>query len=115
MIIIKGYAEDRRVEINCAPFDPERSQRVYNHSPDGFNWGYAGSGPAQLALAIMLHFCNSDLALKIYQRFKWDIISKLDQNKDFELTDSDIISWVQKQEEYKDWCETEQLDNEEED
>lgn len=23
------------------------------HSPDGFNWGYSGSGPAQLALAIL--------------------------------------------------------------
>ena len=24
-----------------------------NHSPDGLNWGYSGSGPAQLALAIL--------------------------------------------------------------
>lgn len=24
-----------------------------NHSPDGFAWGYPGSGPAQLALAIL--------------------------------------------------------------
>lgn len=28
-------------------------QEIRNHSPDGFNWGYAGSGPAQLALAIL--------------------------------------------------------------
>ncbi len=28
-----------------------------NHSPDGFSWGYGGSGPAQLALAILAdHF-----------------------------------------------------------
>lgn len=25
---------------------------VMNHSPDGFEWGYGGSGPAQLALAL---------------------------------------------------------------
>ncbi len=26
---------------------------VRNHSPSGFEWGYGGSGPAQLALAIL--------------------------------------------------------------
>jgi Family of unknown function (DUF6166) len=26
---------------------------IANHSPDGFEWGYGGSGPAQLALAIL--------------------------------------------------------------
>ncbi|GAI61912.1 unnamed protein product [marine sediment metagenome] len=23
--------------------DPAPSQKLYNHSPDGFNWGYSGS------------------------------------------------------------------------
>lgn len=27
---------------------------VSNHSPDGFEWGYGGSGPAQLALALCI-------------------------------------------------------------
>jgi len=36
---------------------PDWSQKILNHSPDGFEWGYHGSGPAQLSLAIMLeHF-----------------------------------------------------------
>ena len=26
---------------------------LFNHSPTGFEWGYAGSGPAQLALALL--------------------------------------------------------------
>ena len=26
---------------------------LFNHSPTGFEWGYAGSGPVQLALAIL--------------------------------------------------------------
>ena len=33
------------------PLDARRDIR--NHSPDGFEWGYGGSGPAQLALAIL--------------------------------------------------------------
>jgi hypothetical protein len=32
---------------------------LYNHSPNGFEWGYSGSGPAQLALAILAdHLAN---------------------------------------------------------
>lgn len=42
-----------------------------NHSPDGFNWGYTGSGPAQLALAMMCDLLGDDAkALKVYQDFK---------------------------------------------
>jgi hypothetical protein len=29
---------------------------IVNHSPTGFSWGYAGSGPAQLALAILADY-----------------------------------------------------------
>ena len=35
-------------------FVPKPSLAVNTHSPDGFSWGYAGSGPAQLALAILM-------------------------------------------------------------
>ncbi len=31
-----------------------------NHSPDGLKWGYAGSGPAQLALAVLPDALGSD-------------------------------------------------------
>ena len=42
-----------------------------NKSPDGFQWGYAGSGPAQLALALIADATGDDaLALRTYQLFK---------------------------------------------
>ena len=31
----------------------EKSLKIADHSPDGFQWGYSGSGPAQLAAAIL--------------------------------------------------------------
>ena len=31
----------------------EKSLQVVDHSPDGFQWGYTGSGPPQLAAAIL--------------------------------------------------------------
>lgn len=61
---------------------PEESQKYHNHSPDGFNWGYGGSGPAQLALAIFLKIRRSPNG---YQEFKWDHLSKLEPGKPFEL------------------------------
>ena len=62
---------------------PNDSQKVINHSPDGFNWGYGGSGPAQLALAIML-LIAPDIAKAYYQQFKGRVIARLPQG-DFKL------------------------------
>lgn len=46
---------------------PQPSQALRNHSPDGFEWGYAGSGPSQLALAILLDFTgDKELTLNHY-------------------------------------------------
>ena len=43
---------------------------LHNHSPDGFEWGYCGSGPAQLALAILAdHLGDDEQALNLCQRF----------------------------------------------
>lgn len=33
----------------------EPSLSIENHSPSGFQWGYRGSGPRQLSIALLLH------------------------------------------------------------
>jgi hypothetical protein len=49
-----------------------------NHSPTGFDWGYDGSGPAQLALAILADYLQDDRAtLTFYQDFKRSVIANL--------------------------------------
>ena len=56
--------------------NPRRDLR--NHSPTGFEWGYGGSGPAQLALAILAeHLGDDHTALNLYQRFKWACIGSI--------------------------------------
>ena len=51
---------------------------LVNHSPTGFEWGYGGSGPAQLSLAILADYLGDDqMALDLYQDFKWDIVAQL--------------------------------------
>jgi hypothetical protein len=62
--------------LNGNPLNPRLDLR--NHSPNGFEWGYCGSGPAQLALAILAdHLANDEQALDFYQRFKWAVIAEL--------------------------------------
>ena len=51
---------------------------LVEHSPTGFNWGYGGSGPAQLAIAILADLTGDDLYSKArYMSFKWDVVAKL--------------------------------------
>lgn len=48
------------------------------HSPDGFAWGYLGSGPHDLALNTLLHFkVSQTLAKRIYNDFVWEVISRI--------------------------------------
>lgn len=79
---LKGIATTRTVYLDGEYLSPGRSQEMKNHSPDGFNWGYGGSGPSQLALAIMLELTGDP---KGYQDFKWKYITELPQGKDFEI------------------------------
>jgi hypothetical protein len=83
---LKGIAETREVWLDGKWLDPAPSQKYHNHSPDGFNWGYSGSGPAQLALAVMLKLTGQE---NPYQDFKFRIIANLPQGKDFEIMFTD--------------------------
>lgn len=76
---LKGDYSTRRVWLNGKELKPGKSQKVRNHSPDGFLWGYGGSGPAQLALAICIELFGVVAAQKIYQDFKFKLIGSLPQ------------------------------------
>ena len=57
----------------------EQSLELVNHSPSGFEWGYGGSGPAQLALALLLDYTDDeDVALAEYMEFKAKVVSQLE-------------------------------------
>ena len=73
--------------------DPAASQKIVNHSPDGFQWGYGGSGPAQLALALVLDATgDKNRARKVYQDFKDAFVARwLDQ---WVITQAEIVAWV---------------------
>jgi len=90
---IEGKMETMAVFLNGKQLNPQKSQEVWNHSPDGFCWGYSGSGPAQLALAILLEFTSEDNAVKLHQSFKSEVISALPADFHMEI---DMRDWIRK-------------------
>jgi hypothetical protein len=50
---------------------------LWNHSPTGFNWGYTGSGPSQLALAILADYLGVEgeqVAIHLHTQFMRDVL-----------------------------------------
>jgi hypothetical protein len=81
----------------------EMIKHVDRHSPDGFEFGYGGSGPSDLALSILSDFAktkyfrdNQDEAEKIedyYQNFKWHFIAGMSEPGG-QITHDEILSWM---------------------
>lgn len=83
------------VTKNGRVFDHAKSCRVWNHSPDGFEWGYGGSGPAQLALAILLEEGYSpERAVQLHQHYKADVIARL-PSVGWQIRGDQVETWVQ--------------------
>ena len=65
-----------------------------NHSPTGFEWGYNGSGPAQLALALLADASEDPAtALRHYQEFKRDVVAGFGET--WTLTTQDIQRFLE--------------------
>jgi hypothetical protein len=84
-----------RVYIDGKYLDPIKSQSIWNHSPDGFSYGYCGSGCAQFALALLLEATTKQEAVKWYQYFKIDCISTFPHNKDLDTSAEFIYAWLE--------------------
>lgn len=73
--VIRVGGDGQRTEL-------EPRHHLRNHSPDGFEWGYLGSGPAQLALAICADvFEDERKAVELYQIFKERVVARLRHNR----------------------------------
>lgn len=77
---------------------------VAAHSPTGFETGYGGSGPADLALSILAHHfgetdevAKSGKAWALHQDFKRDVIAMEDPSagESYELTSELIEQWLE--------------------
>ena len=88
-----GFCVKVKINRKTAILSPLPSQALMNHSPNGFNWGYGGSGSAQLALALLFKATgDKELALQHYQDFKWEIVANF-KNK-WQLSADEINQWL---------------------
>ena len=72
----QGYAVVVEENGEYRALDPRFDLR--SHSPSGFAWGYGGSGPAQLSLALAADVLGDDYkAQKVYQRLKFKLVGGL--------------------------------------
>jgi hypothetical protein len=75
-----------------APLDPRLE--LVDHSTTGFEWGYSGSGPAQLAFAMAHYLVGEMRARRIYQQLKADLVSNLPR-AGWELDADDVRAQIE--------------------
>jgi hypothetical protein len=64
------------------------------HSPDGFSWGYAGSGPAQAALALLADCLGDRVAQHHYQEFKRKVLEHFDMDEEWVMSEAQVLAAV---------------------
>jgi len=85
----KGTGSDVKVTVN----NKQLKHYIY-HSPTGFNWGYGGSGPADLARSILWDHLGKEPAHSLYQDFKFHFVSGWKDT--WEITSEEIQNWIDK-------------------
>lgn len=91
----KGTASDVEVTVNGKPL----RHHVY-HSPTGFNFGYRGSGPADLARSILWDYLGKEPARVLYQNFKDTFVATWG-NK-WQITSREIQDWIKEKMHWED-------------
>jgi uncharacterized protein (DUF2249 family) len=88
----------RRTEDGCivTKWDGDRAEPLplrldlCDHSPTGFEWGYGGSGPAQLSLALLADALGDAVAaMKLQEAFKWEVVAALPETA-WQLSEHDV-------------------------
>ena len=82
------------ITVDGAPLDCGHSLAVRNHSPTGPAGGYGGSGPTQLALAILLVVTDEATAERFYQPFPWSVIAPIEADR-WALDAGDVLGWLE--------------------
>jgi len=92
---------------------------IVHHSPTGLEWGYGGSGPADLALSILAFAIveeeeivdlfdggkvgdkalrlRSGQACSLHQHFKWEYVAKWPRNGGWSISIAKVRRWIEQQ------------------
>ncbi len=87
--------------------EDRRLPQVVHHSPSGFEWGYGGSGPADLALSILTLVIGDEqetvaifegrtcgaLAWQLHQLFKREVVAGL-AHEAWSISVGEVRQWI---------------------
>jgi len=94
-----GYRFSDRTHVtvvgaNGDPEDLPLRLDLWNHSPTGFEWGYLGSGPAQLALAILAQVTGDDIYARArHQQFKEQVVARW-VGRSWDISAEEVQAWA---------------------
>lgn len=102
---MKYYTAKRRLSGTRVTVEQENRPdyslpHICRHSPDGFEWGYGGSGPADLALSMLTDAVGAELAERHYQRFKSQFIAS-QPFEGFSISSALVQAWIDGEEKRK--------------
>lgn len=93
----RGHDTTVTMTVEGATRDLPLHLDVYRHSPSGFEWGYHGSGPAQLALALCVEVVGPARALRVHQAVKERLVAPLDGD-DWVLSGHQVLQVIEAEE-----------------
>lgn len=79
------------VSVDGAPLSPRGDLKAF--SLDGFEWGYEGPDPTQLALAILADAADDEAALAFAPAFMTEIVANFDN--EWEMTEEQVRAALQ--------------------
>ena len=89
MRVTQSWGEGGPVDYSL----PERLD-LTSHPPGGLAWGYPGSGPAQLATALLADLTgDGEYAVRHHQQLKRDVTARILQNQ-WTINGGDLAGWV---------------------
>jgi hypothetical protein len=88
------------VKVKDGTASPSAPLRCLDFSTPTFGWGFHGTAPEELAIAILHdHFGSPGTSfesrvLKLYRRFANDVIAEFENGEPFSLSESAVTRWV---------------------
>lgn len=79
------------VTVDGSPLSPRGDLK--NYSLNGFEWGYEGDDPRQLALAILADAADDETALAFAEDFMTEIVANFDN--EWEMTEEQVRAALQ--------------------
>lgn len=87
-----GNEGEANVVIHHHGIDRPVPHKYVYHSPTGMEFGYAGSGPSDLALNILAMFVPPPTAFRLHQDFKARFITPAEAGEELDVRQ--IVHWI---------------------